>query len=208
MRDVPVARAGAGRSGLSPGDRVVRQVQAVEAWLAARRVQEQALRLPGMTRDERLFADRQLDALRQTHDAIKICCARGLAAHAGSFSWAAPTAVVAHRHAWLAQQLALHLGERGVLLVASTDNGAEALGAVVAEQPDLLLAGDRLAMMTGVDLLSAVRAYAPDTLVGVSVGENWRAEVYRPIADAVFRGDARPADIADTLVTLCARPTG
>jgi hypothetical protein len=85
------------RAALWRADRIVRQVLAVDAWIAARREREQALRAPGRSRDERLHADREVDALRRTHDTIKGCCARGLDVEMEPFRRPGLTAVVAHR---------------------------------------------------------------------------------------------------------------
>lgn len=47
---------------------------------------------------------------------------------------AAPRAVVAHHHEWFVDKVSEGLRDAGVHVVGSTDNGADALGMVVAEQ--------------------------------------------------------------------------
>lgn len=46
-----------------------------------------------------------------------------------------------------------------------TDNGADALGVVIAEQPDVLFIGDRLAMTTAPALLAEAALFAPRTVL-------------------------------------------
>lgn len=88
--------------------------------------------------------------------------------------------------AWFVDKLALLLDEHGVTVLVSTDNAAEALGAVVAEQPDIVLVGDRLAMMPVDVLLADVRLFAPDALLAVAASDPQRAGTWRAHADAVF----------------------
>jgi CheY-like chemotaxis protein len=80
------------------------------------------------------------------------------------------------------------------------ENGAEALGVVVAEQPDVLLTGDRLAMMTGWDLLAQARLYAPGTVLAVQASDEQQADSHAALADAVFLRHVPPAVVADVLL--------
>lgn len=196
------------RATSSPADRVVRQAQAIDAWVTARREREQALHTRSMTRDERLVVAREVEALRRTHDAIKERCARGLDADLDSLRSPGVTAVVAHRHPWFVDKLVLLLGGHGVTVLACTDNGAEALGAVVAEQPDIVLAGGRLAMMHGRALLAESRLYAPDALLAAQASDPQEGDTLRAAADTVFLRHHPPAFVADALVALRLRLIG
>ena len=196
-----------GHSGVSPTERIVRQVDAVDAWVAGRRKREVDLQA-GMSRTERMEAARDLEALRRTDDTIKRRCARGLDAEVGPMRMPGMTAVIAHRHAWFVDRLALLLGSHGVSVLACTDNGAEALGVVVAEQPDIVLAGDRLAMMAGRLLLAEVRLYAPFTVLGVQASDPDQADALRAGVDSVFLRHHPPAVIAEALVALHLRGSG
>lgn len=198
----PVPEQGRRRAALSPADRFVRQVGAIDAWIAVRRQREQALQAPSMPRAERLDVARQVDALRRTHDAIRGRCALGLGAEVAPLRLTGPTAVVAHRHAWFADRLALLLGGHGVTVLVTTDNAADALGAVVAEQPDIVLVGDSLAMLPVGVLLADVRLFAPDALLAVAASDSQRAHALRDRADAVFLRHQTPGDVADTLNAL------
>lgn len=187
---------------LSPTDRIVRQVEAVDAWIVARRRQEQALQEPGLSRDQRMDVAREVEVLRRTHDTIKGCSARGLDADIDLMRPPRRTAVIAHRHAWFVDKIAQLLATKGVTVVVRTDNGAEALGAVVAEQPDILLVGDRLAMMTGRVLLIEARLYSPTTLLAAQASERDEAEALRAVAAKVFLRQHPPADVADAVIAL------
>ena len=196
----PAPQRGRRRATRSGVQRAVDQVQAVDAWLSARRDRERLLHHVPTSRDQRLDVAREVDALRTTHEAIKGCCAR--ASDPGSRRPPGATAVVAHRHAWFADELAVLLEEQGAVVLVCTDNGAEALGTVVAEQPDVLLAGDRLAMVPGRALLAATRDYSPGTLRALYASDQRQADVLRAVADAVFLRPHPPGVLAAALVAL------
>lgn len=198
----PGPEQGRRRAALSSADLIVRQVEAVDAWIAARRTREDALRVPQLSRDGRMDVEREIEALRRTHDTIKGRCARGLDADAGPMRAPGTTAVVAHRHAWFVDKLTLCLAERGVRVLLSTDNGAEALGAVVAEQPDIVLAGDRLAMIPGRTLAEQVRRYVPVTVLAVHASDRDQADALGDRVDAVFLRHHPPSVVADSLLAL------
>ncbi len=50
-------------------------------------------------------------------------------------------------------------------MVASSGNGADAVGTVVAEQPDLLLVEDLLAMVPGELVVREAARFSPSTVV-------------------------------------------
>lgn len=206
--DRPVPEQNRRRPALSPADRIVRQARAIDAWVTARREREQALHAPSMSRDERMDVAREVEALRRTHDAIKGRCASGLDAEMDALRSPGVTAVIAHRHAWFVDKLALFLSEHGVTVLVSTDNGAEALGAVVAEQPDIVLVGGRLAMMHGSALLAESRLYAPGALIAAQASDPQEGDTLRAAADSVFLRHHPPAVVADALVALYRKTIG
>lgn len=189
------------RAAVSASDRLVRQIQNTDAWITARREREQALNAPGLSRNQRMEADRELEVLRRTHDAIKGRCARGLANQVEWMRPPGPTAVIAHRHAWFVDRLVQLLGRYGVTVLECTDNGAQALGAVIAEQPDVLLVGDGLAMMPGRALLAQARLHAENTLLAAKAMDQEQT-TYEALADAVFLRRHPPGDIAEALVAM------
>lgn len=206
--DHPVPEQSRRRPALSPADRIVRQARAIDAWLTARREREQALHGRSMTRDERMDAAREVEALRRTHEAIKERCARGLDVDMDALRCPGVTAVIAHRHAWFVDTLTLLLDGHGVTVLVSTDNGAEALGAVVAEQPDIVLVESRLAMMHGPALLAESRLYAPAALLAAQASDPQEGEKLRAAADSVFLRHHPPAAVADALVALALKTIG
>jgi CheY-like chemotaxis protein len=80
-----------------------------------------------------------------------------------------PRLVLAHRNGWFADKLEHELRGTGLLLVARVGDANEAVGCVVAEQPDVLLAEDELPGMPMVELLQNVLRYSPHCAVGVQV---------------------------------------
>lgn len=186
-----------------PACRIVRQVQAVDAWVAARREREQALHAPRrLNRDERMDVAREMDVLRRTHDVIRGRCARALDAEPGPMRVPGLTAVIAHRHEWFADRLALLLGTHGVTVLVCTDNGAEALGTVVAEQPDIVLAGERLAMMPGPALLAQSRLHAPSALLAAEASDQGHADSLHTLPDLIFPRHHTPGAVADAVGAL------
>jgi hypothetical protein len=77
---------------------------------------------------------------------------------------AAPPAAIAHSDAWFADELAGALGAACVHVIGRTHSGADALGAIVAEQPDDVVTGDRLLLMSGAELLRETRLFAAGSL--------------------------------------------
>lgn len=58
--------------------------------------------------------------------------------------------MLAHRNEWfLTTRVAQRLTDEGVRVVARTDNGAEGIGLVVAEQPDLVPVEATVTMVQG-----------------------------------------------------------
>lgn len=190
------------------GDRLVRQVEAIDAWNAARRRRESLLEAACASRLDREAANRQVDVLRRTQHAIATRTAWELAREAGPLPVPAVSVVIVHRHAWWADKVASHLAARRVSVVECTDNGADALGAVIAEQPDIVLAGDRFEMMTVDMLLAEIRLFAPSALCALQAGDQRQARALQARVDAVFqRNDHLPGDVADALITLYLSPT-
>ena len=182
--------------------RIVRQLEAIDAWNAASRVRESGLVGTGRTRAAREDATRQIDAMRRTHQTITARAAAELARDPGPLLLPAATAVIAHRHAWFAERLAALVEARGVTVLECTDNGPDALGVVIAEQPNVVLIGDCLAMMTCDNLVTEIRRFAPVTVLAVQTNDVRQARTWLTRADAVFRHHA-PGAVADALGAHC-----
>lgn len=186
-----------------------RQVEALDAWNAARHQRERVLLDGVVSREVRLDVVRRLQLLNRAHGAVLERAAESLQRE--SLPWAirgAPRAVIAHRHEWLAGSLSDALEERGVVVVAVTGDGAEALGLTVAEQPELLVVGQPLVGMTPAELLAEARLFAPSTVLaarvvhGGGVGEMLDAGAHHVVTQSI-----RPRDVAETFASLVRQRT-
>ncbi len=156
------------------------------------------------SREERMDAARAGDVSTSVHAALVERTGLGLTGAGEPLCWPSPPrAVLAVRHEWFRTMMGAALVKRGIVVIAQPENGAEALGIVIAEQPDLLLTQDKLAMLSGVELIALVRQCSPATL---SVGQvSYTDEIESMIdAGAVTACTRRtaPDDVADTMVAL------
>ncbi len=87
------------------------------------------------------------------------------------------------------------------MLAADLENGADALGVVVAEQPDFLILDDKLPMFSGLEVTKAVARFAPRTVVLVQVADHWEVGPFLDAgATTVYTRRTSPADIAADVV--------
>ena len=185
----------------------VLQVQAIERFTAYLRETQAAADAP-TSREARMDAARLRDVLRRQHDALVAHCDRQLAATAQpALALADVRVVIAHRNEWFMGKVSQALEERGLRVAAALQNGADAVGIAVAEQPDLLLVEDALPMTTGAQVVQQVRRFSPGTLVAAQVAY---ADGMPPLFDAgaaaVFVRSVPPADVADRLLELLEQP--
>jgi CheY-like chemotaxis protein len=184
---------------------VARQVEAIDAWnLAREQRQDLHAAAQGLTREARLDVARRLDVLRRVQQAMLTRTADFLARQPGPLPWPLPRrAVIAHRQEWFVSQLSAALSEHGIGVVAASDNGADALGFVIAEQPDLLFVQGKLAMFTGLELAAETKIFAPHTIVAAQASNN--DDVARMLDAGVRHAFARqvpPADVAGALAEM------
>lgn len=151
---------------------VHRQIEAIDAWTAGRLDRKRALRERATSRELRMDVQRRVEVLDRVHEAVLARTGLALGGEQVLPLGTGPRAVVAHRHAWFVAALSEALSAHGVRVVAACGNGAEALGLVIAEQPELLIAGDALAMMTGVELLAEAALFAPHTVRAAQVPDS------------------------------------
>ncbi len=192
-------RAPAGRSEL---DLMTAQLAAIDAWNKARRASESAADAVTLTREMRLDLSRRMEARRREQEALLARAEEQLRESGGVLAGRARTrAVLAHRNAWLRDSVAHRLEQQGIAIVGVFEDGAEAAGTIVVEQPDLVLVEDRLPTLSGVEVVRRVRAFAPDAVVGAQCldGSGIRALVDAG-AQAVFTRRIPPLDIADQLL--------
>jgi CheY-like chemotaxis protein len=186
----------------------IRQVQAVDAWNEARHEREALLASANASRETRMDAARRLEALQRAHSALLTCVAEQLAADPSLMPRLAPRrVVVAHRHAWFADKLSAALTARRVTVTAVVDNGADVVGAAVAEQPEILLVEDALPMMNAQDVLAELALFAPATVMTVRVAHGERVgEFLDAGARSVFTRQISPVEVADAMVDLLPIP--
>lgn len=158
-----------------------RQVEAIDAWHARRR-QRQAVPTSALDGREAGIDRRwRSEVLRREYAAIIAHCAAHLRSSGDALWHGRPRAVVVHRHPWAGERVADALRGRGVQVVAVLDNGADAVGAVVVEQPELLVLSDVLPMVSSLEVVGEARALAPATRTAVLVEQQSRA---RDVAEA------------------------
>ena len=95
------------------------------------------------------------------------------------------------------------LTDRSVAVVAQVDNGAEAVGLAVAEQPDLVLVEDRVTMLPGEEVVRALREFCPETLVVAQASSGDRIGVLLDAgAQTVLGTQVRAEQVTDRLTEL------
>ena len=184
------------------------QIEAIERWHAARRDTCSVADRTVLSREARMDIARRMDVIRAEHRAIVARTDAHLRSSVELLQRTSPCrAIVVHRNTWFSDKLCADLATRSVHVVASLTNGAEAVGAAIAEQPDLLLVEDSLPMMSGEDVVREVRRFAPSTRIGAHVGYDERiAAMLEAGADTAYTRRVPPADVAEGLVGLLTRP--
>ena len=178
------------------------QLAAIEAWNAARRATEAAVETRQLTREMRLDVTRRMRARRREQQAV-IARADEHLRESGQVLGARDgiRAVIAHRNEWLRGKVAGRLRECGVVVVGAFEDGADAAGAMVVEQAELLLVEDRLPTLPGIDVVRRVRAFSPLTVIGAHVLDSGGVAAHVDAgARAVFTRRIPPVEIADQLV--------
>ena len=187
-------------------DLAAQQLRAVERFNRACRMREEAAAAAARSRELRMDAARSLEVLRRQHDAV-VSRAHEQLRTSGQLlrSTAERRVVIASRSYCLAAKVQQALEDRGVHVVARTDNGADAVGLVVAEQPDLVLVEDTLAMLAGLEVIREIRQFSPDTVVAAQAASGHRVgDLLEAGASAVFTRQVPPRDVAESLLRLVA----
>lgn len=188
------------------GALVARQLQALDAWNAARHTREALLLSDDMarSREHRMDYHRRLDALRRTHEAV-VARTQDFLGRDPSPLMAKPMAraVLAHCQEWFADKVSGALAVSGVQVVAVTGNAADALGLTIAEQPELILVGERLEMLRPPELIAELALFAPSAAVVVQVpdGDDIGAMLDAG-ARSVLTRQVPPSDVAETMTAL------
>lgn len=179
------------------------QLDALQRWHDHRRGHPDFVETPGMNRELRLDLVRREMVRDRQHQALLARLADRFAAGERLQRRTPVRAVIAHRHAWVRGKIAIELGRQGVQVLAELDDGADAVGVSVAEQPDLLLVEQALPTMTGVEVLQAVRAFSPRTrLAAQGEGGQQLAALVAAGAAAAFTRRSTPTEMARDLLQL------
>lgn len=181
-----------------------RQLHAIEAFHAARAQAQEALDSVARTREMRMDAARRLEILRREHHALIDRAHQHLQASCDLLvGTIAPRALVAHRAGWFADKLVALLEQAELEVVEQVDNGADAIGIAVVEQPDLLFVEDGLLMVTGEEVVREARRFCPQTRIGAQVEHVSRIEALLEAgADAVATRQTPPLEVSEQLLTL------
>jgi CheY-like chemotaxis protein len=192
----------------SDTDVLVDQVRGIDSWNVARRAAEASLAESGDSREARLDAARRADVLRRVQQAVIDRTAMQLRISVrllGQF--APPRVLLAHRNEWFRGTVGQALLDAGVDVVSELENGADAVGAAIAEQPDVVLLEDRLPMIGAVDVIRWIAEHAPSTVCAVQVASEHDIKGFLDAgARGAFSRRIPPADVAHELAALLTAP--
>lgn len=158
----------------------------------------------GAAREARMEQERREAVRRREQEALQ---ARASAAQ--PVVGDRPRAVVVHRAAWTREALCQQLLQAGVDVVEMHEDGAAGLGAVVAEQPDLVVVQEQLPWKDGLEVVREVRRFSPSTRVAVHLDRPAAEQGARAAgAHVVFPRSTRPVDMIADLVALAGNTVG
>lgn len=159
--------------------------------------------LPDLPREERLDAARRRDVLRRQELAMNEHAEHMRKREAAGRQDERPSALVVHRQPWFRERVTSDLQQLGLRVAACVDNGADGVGIAVAEQPDVLVLDEHVAMMTSAAVLRQLATYCPSTRVLVQAeGPGAREEYLRDGAAEVVSRAVPPADVATAALLL------
>jgi CheY-like chemotaxis protein len=178
---------------------VVRQAQhaAVEAWNREVAEAERMLERQAVSREMRRDARLRLEALQRADRALQ-----RHSAPAKAELHPMPVAVVVHRNEWMREKLVTGLIEAGMDVVAAIEDGADALGIAIAEQPDVVVLEDRLTSLTGFELAEELRRYTKSLLAAQVAHDDEIGPMLDAGASAVFTRRVPPAVIVEEVLAL------
>lgn len=183
-----------------PADLPTRQLAAIDAFNRALRLAQGASAAALGSREMRLDAARRLDVLRRQHEAVVATTDEALRTSRDLLREPRTArAVVVHRNPWFTRKISDALAGEGIAVLAQLDNGADAVGTAVAEQPDLLLLEDPLPMMTAEQVVQEVRTYSPRTFLAVQADASAIAPLLGAGAGSVFTRQITPVSLAHDL---------
>lgn len=183
------------------------QLDGISAWHVARHaveIADDAAAAGARSREMRLDLDRRMDVIRRQHEALLRRTEEQLEASTRLLRATAPVrALVVHRNDWFKDKLIAALTDGGVEVIGRLENGADAVGVAVAEQPDLLVVEDKLPMIGGEQVVRQVRRFSPRTIGVVQVSyDDGVAAALEAGARTAFTRRVPPAEIARELCQL------
>lgn len=200
MTNAAVAHLWAARSDLQL---LSDQLAGMAAWYLAQREQ----RPPEggvVTREMRLDLSRRTEARRREQAALlerareQLDQTRRPPQHGRQ-----PRAVLVHRREWVRLKVEQELARHGIAVVGHLDNGADAVGLAIVEQPDLMLVEDALPMVSGTEVIRAMRVFCSRTLVAAHVeSDSGVAAALHAGAATAFPRLVPPEHIARGLASL------
>ena len=203
MTHVEDSKAASAASRRNEIDLVQAQLRGIEQLTQAVRLAEDTTGAATRSRELRMDAARELEILRR-HQSALIARTHEQLQESGThpMGTAATTVVLVHRNEWFAGKVSEALAEGGCVVLPRLENGADALGLVVAEQPDLVLVEDKIPMVPAARLIQDIRKLCPDTLVAahVSYGDDV-GPMLEAGAAQVFTRQVPPAEVASALLT-------
>ena len=187
-------------------DLAAQQLRAIQRFNDARHMAEQAAAAVVRSREMRMDAARSLEVLKREHEALVRRADEQLRVTGELLRTTVDQRVVlAHRNAWFVDKVAHDLEDSGLVVVARLDNGADVVGLAVAEQPDLLLVEDTLAMVPGEQVVREVRRFCPQTVVAAQAAHGDRVGALLDAGAAtVFPRQIPPLAVARGLRDLLA----
>lgn len=189
------------RPARSETDLLVDQLRAIAAWTRDNRTGELLL-VDAQSREALLDLSRRHDVVERQRLALIDWTDRQLRDSDRVLRSVAPLrAMVVHRHEWFKGKVIAGLEAAGIAVVADLENGADAVGVVVAEQPDLLLLENKLHMLFGLEVTRAVRTYSPATLVVAQVEND--SEIGPFLEAGAATAYTRRIPPADIVAALC-----
>jgi hypothetical protein len=154
----------------------------------------------GTAREQRMDDAREREVLQRQQQAMREHVAR-LDREADL-----PRVLLIHRQPWFCDRFSAAASLHGLSVVGTLDNGADAVGIAVAEQPEVVVLEEHVAMQTSAEVLRALRTYCPSTKVVVQVETNDAVgEFLDHGADEVVTRRLPAADVAALVLDLIKR---
>ena len=158
------------------------------------------------SREMRMDMGRRMDVLRRQQEAVIAHAHEQLHATGGLLrATARQRVVLAHRNEWYLDRVSAGLRDRGVRVVARVNNGADAMGVALCEQPDVVLVEETLAMVPGEQVVRELRVLCPSARIVAQCAYGDRVgALLEAGASAAYARRVPPADVVEAMHRLIA----